>query len=220
MGGPGHQVNSADIESVYARAYAAFDRGDFCEARRLALECCNRSSKESYWHWGALGLRCWIYNFIDEEIDLREVAKKLLKSCPDAHRSWFAGLAHLNLGLWKRRHGDADGARDSLAAATAAYEAYEIDSKQPAAWALIPRYFAAVSRWVSGTGADDLERLNAEIAVYSEPESAPAGLAVAVNLLCRHARGEAVQTDLDRALAAGVSRAFLAPLLLLGGIKE
>jgi hypothetical protein len=208
---------AANVEELYTRAYEFFDRGDYALSRKLADECCDRSSNESYWYWGALGLRCWLCNFMDDGRGLEEVAAELISECPAPHRPWFSGLAHLNLALWMARRGGVDQARAAFSAAASAYDKYELGATEPMGWALVLRYFAAVARWKSGAGAQELQELHTEIGSLDQSVNSPEGLREAVELACRNAQGESVTMAARHAVATGVSRAFLAPLLLTPG---
>jgi hypothetical protein len=206
--------DETDVRKLYEKAYGMFEQGDYVEADRLGIECRDRSTKESYWYWGATGLRCWVCNFTNDGEGLKEAAAELLEGCPVAHRPWFVGVAQLNLGLWFARHGDADLAREAFEAAATAYDDYDLDSTQPPSWALVLGYFAAVARWASGAGVDELKHVAEEIHAEADAGECPEGLCTAAGLLLRRARGEAVMSTVAQALVDGVSRAFLAPLLL------
>jgi hypothetical protein len=145
---------------------------------------------------------------------LEQSAARLISECPAVHRPWFSGLAHLNIALWLARRGEVDRARTAFSAAAEAYDEYELADQQPTEWALVLRYFAAVARWKSGAGIQDLEDLHKEIRSGDRSVDYPDGLPEAVQLAWRHAQGEPVSMAVHHAVERGVSRAFLAPLLL------
>jgi hypothetical protein len=151
---------------------------------------------------------------MDDGPGLEQAAAELISGCPAVHRPWFSGLAHLNLALWLTRRGEVGRARVAFLAAASAYDEYELADKQPTRWALVLRYFAAVARWKSGASVQELKDLHEEISSRDRSLDSPEGLRDAVQLAWRHAQGESVSTAVQHAVAGGVSRAFLAPLLL------
>jgi len=54
----GNDKITVDPKKLYLEGYAAFEQGHFSEAVALATQCLSAASPASYWHFGALGLRC------------------------------------------------------------------------------------------------------------------------------------------------------------------
>ena len=91
-----------EIREIYLAGYAAFEDGDFPRAVLLASRCLQDAPPGSYWHSGALGLRCWARGWLGDDVGVKEDAEALLrKEGPD--REWFTGLALFNLALMKMR---------------------------------------------------------------------------------------------------------------------
>ncbi|MBN2170607.1 MAG: hypothetical protein JW819_04700 [Candidatus Krumholzibacteriota bacterium] len=208
-------MNSDALHAAYRAAYVAFDCGDYDEARRGATACIDHAPEDSYWHWGAWGLRCWIGAFTHDQQELDLAARRLIEGCPESDRAWFTGLARLTLGFEYRRRGRAAEARRSFLAAADAYRDHALAPDQPPEWEFVLRYFAEVARWAASGDARELETLAGDLRGYPRPERLPAGLAEAADLAIRHARGEAVAAEAKESLKPGLSRAFLAPVLLL-----
>ena len=59
-----------EVKEVYFAGYSAFEKGNFKEAAKIANDCLDMADSGSYWHFGSLGLCCWIANFIG---DLRDI---------------------------------------------------------------------------------------------------------------------------------------------------
>lgn len=133
------------IRKLYSSGYAAFDKGELEEASRLAAECLRLVPPGCYWYFGALGLRCWVWNYLDDDAVERDAAS-LVAGDAGADRSWFDGLAHLNLALMHERRGRHEKAAEHFALAARAYSACRLKPGQPKEWALVCQYFAAASR--------------------------------------------------------------------------
>lgn len=205
-----------DFKETYAAGYAAFDQGDFHTAVALASQCIATSPPDSYWHFGALGLRCWAANYLADNASVERDAQALLTTNAGVDKPWFDGLALLNLGLVYRRAGDVSKARACFARASRRYAAYAIDAKQPAAWQWVNRFFAVTTHWAASGECAALKTLAADIARQPTPSEEMTRLAHAVDMYLRHARGETVEAEAEAAACAGVSRAFLVFLLLKG----
>jgi len=202
-----------DPATFYHAGYAAFDRGEFAEAIALATRCLSLAAPESYWHFGALGLRCWAANGLDDRAQVKRDAGALLSAETGTDKPWFDGLALLNLALIERRGGLGEQARITFDRAAERYAAHQIAPEQPPEWALVSRYFAALSRWASCGETGDLQLLQEMLAGWSPPTEDTRQLAAAVDLALRHADGEDVKKPAGLATLEGISRAFLALLL-------
>ena len=204
---------TTDPGEVYRAGYAAFDRGDFTEAMLLGTQCLTLAAPDCYWHFGALGLRCWTANFLGNQASVERDAHTLLAEDSGTDKSWFDGLAHFNLGLVQRRAGNPDQAKALFAQASECYVTYQIRPEQPPEWALVNRLFAAVTHWAATDDSRKLEHLSAKLAGGAIPGDLTKQLTRVVDLYFRHIDGEEVTADTATATGEGVSRTFLALLL-------
>lgn len=198
----------------YLAGYAALDGGDYARAIALATQCLAIAPPDSYWHFGSLGLRCWAANYLGEDAGVERDAQALLVGDAGTEQPWFEGLALLNLGLVARRAGQLAEAGEQFARAGECYAAHRISPGQPAEWALVSQFFAAAACWAACGDADGLERLAADVAALPGPDEEMVRLGRAIDLYLRRARGEDVRAEAEAAVGEGVSRAFLALLLL------
>ncbi len=205
---------TANPKEVYLAGYAAFDQGDFTQAVLLASQCLAAAPPDSYWHYGALGLRCWASNYLGDNATVEQDANSLLSDDAGSDKPWFDGLALLNLGLVRQRTGHIAEAKTRFAQASQRYAAYEIGSGQPHTWALINRFFGALTHWASCGESDILRRLAQELAGQPTCDEELNRLADAVGLYLRRAAGEDVAAAAAAAAHQGVSRAFLGYILL------
>ncbi|MEW6718011.1 MAG: hypothetical protein AB1345_10980 [Chloroflexota bacterium] len=201
-------------EEIYLAGYRAFNQGKFSEAISLATQCLELAEPDSYWHYGSLGLRCWAANFLEDDNTVKSDAKELLAENPGYEKNWFDGLAWLNLGLAARRIGKVEEAKLCFANASERYALHQIRNDQPAAWALVIMFFAAVTRAAASDQTDALEKLDEELANICSSDEELNHLREAVNLYLRQAYGEDVYLDAQQAAERGTSRTFLALLLL------
>jgi hypothetical protein len=203
-----------NLEEVYQASYTAFDQGNFPKARLLASQCLVVAPRDSHWHLGALGLKCWASNYLGDNATVERNAAKLLSSEAGADKLWFDGLALFNLGLVSQRTRHTSEAKTYFTQASQRYAAYEISSGQSHTWALINKFFAALAHWASSGESKRLKQLAQELANYPASGEELVHLARAVDLYLRRARGEDVTAEAETAARQGVSRAFLAYLLL------
>ena len=204
----------SDPRELYLSGYVAFDQGDFGEATSLATECLAIAPPDSYWHFGALGLRCWAANYMEDNLSVERDACDLLAEEAGLDKPWFDGLALLNLGLVRWRAGHINEAKTLFAQASTRYAAYEIGSERPAEWMLIVRFFAAVTRWAASGETDTLMRLADELASLPAMNEEIEHLNRVVSVYLRHAEGEQVTAETKSAALTPTSRAFLALILL------
>jgi len=207
-----------DPQKLYLEGYPAFDQGHFYEAVALATQCLRIASPVSYWHFGALGLRCWAANYLENDASVKQDALTLLGEDAGTQKLWFDGLALLNLGLFRRRTGQTAEAKELFAQASQRYAVHKISPEQPPEWQLVSDFFAAVTHLADFDESDKLKQLGEKVASLrtSGKESAlnMENLDLAIRLYQRHAQGEDVRTEATTAAQKGVSRAFLALILL------
>lgn len=208
---------AVDAQAIYIQGYAALEAGDFSAAISLASRCMVIASPDSYWRYGALGLRCWSANFLGESEQVEHDAGALLHADAGPQSEWFQGLAWLNLGLMRRRRGNGPEAARCFREAESRYENYHPAPDVPEAWRAIHRFFVAVSHWAACGDLGALEALGSELARTETPDEEIADLVRAIDLYRRRARGEWVREEAARAVESGVSRTFLALLLLEEG---
>ena len=203
-----------NLKEVYQAGYAAFDQGNFPKARLLASQCLAVTPQDSYWHSGALGLKCWSANYLGDNATVERDAAKLLSSDAGVDKLWFDGLALFNLGLVSRRTRRAREARTYFTQALQRYAAYEIRPGQPHTWAWINKFFVAIAHWASSGEANRLWQLARELANHPVFDDELHHLRRAVYLYLRRAMGEDVSAEAETAAQQGVSRAVLAYILL------
>ena len=134
-----------DPKKLYLEGYVAFDQGYFYEAVALATQFLHIASPVSYWHFRALGLRCWAANYLENVTSGKQDAFTLLDEDAGTDKSWFDGLALLNLGILRRRIGQTAEAKELFAQASQRYTEYKISLEQPSEWQLVSDFFAAVT---------------------------------------------------------------------------
>jgi len=211
----GDRVDTA-VRKLYSSGYAALDKGELQEASRLAARCLRVARPASYWYFGALGLRCWVVNYLGDDEAVERDAASLVAGDTGTDQPWFDGLAHLNLALMHERRGRQAQAAEHFALAARAYSACRLEPGQPAEWTLVYEYFAAVSR---SRATGDVSALDAFLSRLAQNESEGGEVeqvSLAARLALRHARGEDVRDDALEATRAGISRALLGPVLLVG----
>lgn len=204
-----------DPKEIYANGYAALDRGDFSGAIKLATTCLNASDTDSYWYAGALGLRCWAANYAGEHERVVLDAHALLALDSGDDKMWFDGLAAFNLAIIRRGLGDVGQAELLFDQARAKYQAYRVNPKMPDDWYLVRAFFEALAHWASSGNTDKIDDLAGRLSVMPNPSIAIDQMHKAADLHQRYARGENVGDEAAKAADDGVSRTFLALLLIL-----
>ncbi len=201
-------------EQLYKAGYAAFEKGNYRKAIYLAGKCLLSADRDSYWYAGALALRCWAANWDgDAGMAIRDAYVLLAMDAGD-DKMWFDGTALLNLGLIRRRGGDNGEAEVLFQFASERYAAYVIESDKPSEWLLIRDMFAAACFWAAQNETGKLDELAKELPNASSSSADTAHVRQAVDLYLRAARGENVGADARAATSKGVSRTFVALLLI------
>ena len=203
-----------DPGEIYPAGYAAFDQGDYSTAIRAAGRCLAIAPANSYWRFGALGLRCLAANYLGDLASVEQDARQLLAEPSGIDKFWFDGLAWLNLGLAYRQQGRMEAAQQAFDQASACYAAYQIRPKQPPTWTFIVKYFAVLTAWGANGKADPLQELTDSLKSVAQPDAELARLAQALELILRHTHGEEVRSEALAAAEQGVSRTYLALILL------
>ncbi|MFQ5923857.1 MAG: hypothetical protein ACE5M4_13530 [Anaerolineales bacterium] len=201
-------------KELYLEGYAAFDQGRFSDAMSLATRCLATASPDSYWHFGSLGLRCWAANFLGDNTSVERDADALLSEDAGSEKPWFDGLALLNLGLARYRAGRTTEAKELFAQASERYFAHRINSEHPPEWQLVSEFFAAATRWAAFGEVDRMKQLADKLASLHDPDKEMEHLSHAIGLYQRHAGKEDVRAEATATAREGVSRAFLAIILL------
>lgn len=205
---------AGDPERYYLDGYAAFDRGEYRKAVDLATGCLSRVPVDSYWYAGALGLRCWAANFLGDDAAVVRDANALLALDTGDDKMWFDGLAVLNLAIIRRRLGDVGESELLFSQASAKYAAYHIPPDRPSHQRAVNDLFIAVSHWAACGETDKLDTLSHRLSAANEPDEEIIGVYRAVDLYRRLAGREDVRADALAAAGNGVSRAFLAVILI------
>ncbi len=201
-------------EKSYKSGYRAFEKGDYQKAIKLATECLNTAEIDSYWYPGALALRCWAANYAGDAEQVIRDAYMLLSIDSGDDKMWFDGTALLNLGLIRRRNGDVSEAEILFQFASERYGAYEIDAKQPPEWRLIRDLFVAACTWGAVNTIDKINELAKRLAEGPTAKKEIGHIKAATDLYLRAASGEDIHSEAEQATALGVSRAFVALLLI------
>jgi hypothetical protein len=201
-------------EEVYQASHAAFDQGNFPRARLLASQCLAVTPRDSYWHASALGLKLWSANYLGDNATVEREAVKLLSNDAGADKQWFDALALFNLGLVGLRTRRVGEARAYFIQASQRYDAYTTNAGQPHPRAWTYKFFAAIATWASSGESRRLWQLARELANHPVFNTEMEHLRHAVYLYLRRAMGEDVSMEAETAARQGVSRAYLAYLLL------
>jgi hypothetical protein len=203
-----------NLNAVYQASQAAFEQGYYPKARLLASQCLAVAPRDSYWHFRALELKCWAANYLGDNATVERDAAKLLACEAGADQLWFDGLALFNLGLVSQRTRRTRQAKTYFTQASQRYAAHKIRPGQPRRQILINKLFAAIAHWASSGECKNLKQLAQELANRPAFDQELEHLACAVDLYVRRALGDDVSADAETAARRGVSRAFLAYLLL------
>lgn len=206
----------ADVQRKYMAGYEAFEGGDFSRANELADACMVISSQTSYWYAGALGLKCWVANFTHNLADLEQTTTALLVMDTGEDKPWFDGVALLNLGLAKRKAGNTNEAGSLFLRAAERYEAQQLHPGQPSEWQNVLDYFYALCRWAATEEATVWEEVLDQISDddSGEPNKLSQQLRSSAQLMLRYSEGGEVKQEAVELVRGGVSRTFLAVILL------
>jgi len=201
-------------EKIYKNGYRAFEKGDYTKAIGLATDCLKTAEIDSYWYPGALALRCWAANYGGDPEQVIRDAYMLMSIDSGDDKMWFDGTALLNLGLLRRRNGDVSEAEILFQFASERYAAYQIDPTHPAEWQLIRDLFVASCAWAALNTRDKIEELAGRLEESPTAKGDISHIKAATGLYQRAATGEDVRREAEKATGAGVSRAFVALLLI------
>jgi hypothetical protein len=205
----------SEVKEQYLAAYSAFEQGDFTTAGKGADSCLKMCSPASYWYAGALGLKCWLASFCSAPAELDVVAKRLLTIDTGPDKFWFEGIALLNLGLMKCNEQDMVEARRQFSRAAECYNKHPLHPGQPREWQKVTDYFSTLCRWAAAEDNDKkkevLNRFRSEI---NEENELLRHLSTAIQLMIRYTDGEDVKQEARACISTGVSRTFLAFILL------
>jgi tetratricopeptide (TPR) repeat protein len=203
-----------DVGETYREGYAAFDDGDYQMAIKLATETLAHAPANSYWRFGALGLRCWAANFLGQFDQVHQDTKELLYCRSGYDQRWFDGMAWLNRGFAEYQSGDLDRAKEYFSNAWECYAGYKPRPKQPPGWAFVVKYFAGLCRWAATGAADQLESLSSAIRAHPVADCETDHLQKGIEIMLRFIAGEDMAKEAQAAIAQGVNRTYLAFVLL------
>ena len=205
---------SENPKNLYLDAYDHFNRGHFEDAFVLGLKCLEAAPVNSYWHHGTMGLLCWAANFMEDNSNVEIYANKLLALDCGADKPWFDGLARFNLALKCCRNNRISEAKRFFVRACENYAAYEIDPDLPPESVMVHRFFIGLSRLAADGEIEPLKQLTRELADMVSDDEEMDQLRRAIELNLRHVEGEDVRDEAALAAEEGVSRTFLAAILL------
>jgi tetratricopeptide (TPR) repeat protein len=203
-----------DPEKLYKSGYQAFESADYDKAIRLAADCMARADINSYWYPGALALRCWAANFAGQAEQVIRDAYVLLSIDSGDDKMWFDGTALLNLGLLRRHKGDAGESEILFQFAAERFGAYQIEAGQPPEWRFIRDLFVASCTWAALSTVDKFNELAGELNGHQAAKGEVGHIQRAIALYKRAAEGNDVRDEAEKATGNGVSRTFVALLLL------
>ena len=207
-------INSK-AQKIYLDGYEAFEQGDFKSANALADTCLALSSQTSYWYAGALGLKCWVADFTNDLADLERTASTLLAMDTGTDKPWFDGVALLNLGLAKRKHGHTSEAQTLFLRAAERYKTQQLQPGQPSEWQNVIDYFSTLCRWAATEETIEWRKNLSQFRDdTSEQSELLRQLSAAVQLMLRYSEGEEIKQEAVELVKGGVSRTFLSVLLL------
>jgi len=208
-------IKNTEAHKLYLEGYEAFEQGDFRSAKALADTCLTLSSHTSYWHAGALGLKCWVANFTNNLTELEKTAETLMSIDTGTDKPWFDGVALLNLGLVKRKDGQSSEARTFFLRASERYKAQELQPGQPGEWENVIDYFSTLCRWAAVEETNEWRNLLKRFRDDTSKQSKLLRqLSAAAQIMLRYSEGEEVKRETIELVKESVSRTFLSVLLL------
>ena len=208
-------IKNAEAHKIYLEGYEAFEQGDFRSANALADTCLALSSQTSYWYAGALGLKCWVANFTNNLAELEQTAETLLAMDTGTDKSWFDGVALLNLGLAKRKEGHTSEAQTLFLRAAERYKAQQLQPGQPSEWQSVIDYFSTLCRWAATEETIEWRSILIRFRDdTSEQSELLRQLSVAAQIMLRFSEDEEVKRETIELVKEGISRTFLSVLLL------
>jgi tetratricopeptide (TPR) repeat protein len=203
-----------EVKEIYFAGYSAFEKGNFQEAAKIANKCLDMADAESYWQFGTLGLCCWLSNFINDHAGVERYAHTLIEADSGKQKAWFDAVAWFNLGLAYKREKRPDEATVAFNNASQCYKTFLKQHDQSAEWAYIIRLFSSVAEFASSGKTQSFSELLYELLHSESKTEALSHIRKAVKLYLRFAGGEDVMVEAAKAVHQGVSRTFLAYILL------
>jgi len=201
-------------KNLYLDAYEKFNEGHFEDAFALGLKCMEAAPKNSYWYFGTMGLLCWTANFMEDNSNVEIYANKLISLECGADKPWFDGLARFNLALKCCRNNRISEAQRFFTRACENYAAYNVDPDQPPESRMVHKFFIGISYLVAKGEAEPLKQLDRELVELASDDEEMDQLRIAIDLNLRYVEGEDTKAEAARAAEEGVSRTFLAAVLL------
>jgi tetratricopeptide (TPR) repeat protein len=202
------------VKEIYFSGYSAFEKGRFQEAAKIAQECLRASEEKSYWHFGTLGLCCWISNFIGDHVGVEKYAHSLLESDSGEQKAWFDALACFNLGIAYKRNSRLDDAKVFFNDASRLYSSFLEQKDRPSEWSFIVKLFFSISKYAASGEKEHFSDLLGELQRSADKSEAVKHIEDVVRIYIRHTKGADVKLDAAKAVHKGVSRTFLAFVLL------
>lgn len=209
-------IDEANAQKKYLTGYQAFEQGDFGSAIAFAEQCMALSAQTSYWYSGALGLKCWIANFTNNLADLEQSTATLLAMDTGPDKPWFDAIALFNLGLAQQKQGNTSQARNFFLQAANSYGAQQLHPGQPREWQYVLDYFNTLSTWAAAEEAAVWKEFLGQIRAddNDEPGELLHQLFSSAQLMLRYSEGHDVQQAAVELVKKGISRTFLAMILL------
>jgi hypothetical protein len=209
-------IEETEAQKKYLAGYEAFEQGDLNKAITLANSCMALSSETSYWYAGALGLKCWVANFANNLVNLEWIAATLLTMDTGFNKAWFDGVALLNLGLAMRKTGNMVEAQTLFLQAAERYSRQPLQPEQPSEWQYVLDYFSTLCKWAA---TEDVTLWEEILDHYRENDKDGQSilmyqLTTSAQLMHRYAQGHEVKQEAVELVKEGISRTFLAVLLM------
>ena len=205
---------SDDCKQIYLDAYEKFNAGDFEGSFELGKECLAATAPDTYYRFGALGLLCWCSNFMLNNSNVEIYGNKLIAFDTGGDKPWFDGLARFNLGMKCRRNSRLSEARRYFARASENYAAYKASPEQPPEWTMVNRFFTVLTGAAATDDPAPLRTLAEDLDNFTSRDEEIEHLRRAVQLNIRYIEGETVLDEAQKVADEGVSRTFLALILL------
>lgn len=202
------------VKDIYFAGYSAFEKGNYEKAAKLARKCLRIAKQDSYWYSGALGLCCWTANFTGDHTSVEQYAHVLLAVKTGDQKAWFDAVASFNLGLTHRKNRRLDEANIAFSNAAQCYSTFLKQGNHPTDWTLIIRLFFSIAMFAMDRDKKHFVNLLDRISQFQDTSEVVKNVKQTIKIYLRHSSGEDVKKDAIKIVQMGVSRTFLAYILL------